>query len=61
MARKEWLYEGKDCEVLHLGSKSWEKGKIKIKVTVEFCPNEPKVKEPISELDDIRQTINQNN
>lgn len=34
---------------------------IKIKLTIEFCPNEPKTKESVSELDDIRQHINQNN
>ena len=30
-----WYSEGRDCEILKLGSKGWQKGKIKIKVT--FC------------------------
>lgn len=48
--RKQWLYEGKNCEVLHLGATSWKKGKLRIKLTVEFAPDEPE-----SILDDIRQ------
>lgn len=41
-----------DCEILKAGSQGWQKGKIRIKVTLEFIPDEP---EPIeSPLDDIR-------
>lgn len=54
------LNEGIDCEVLNLGSKTWQKGKIKIKVTVEFCPNEIQISQLESPLDDIRQTIKEN-
>lgn len=50
--RKEWLDTGKTCEVLHLGAKQWKKGRVRVKVTVEFCPNELE-----SPLDDIRQKI----
>lgn len=42
--------EGIDCEVLRLGAKGWQEGKIRI--NVEFCPNQPS--EPESPLDDIR-------
>ena len=47
-----WFNEGEDCEILKASSLGWQKGKIRIKVTLEFIPNEP---EPIeSPLDDIR-------
>jgi hypothetical protein len=32
--------EGMNCEVLHLGAKSWQKGKFKINVSIEFSPDE---------------------
>ncbi|MGK7920710.1 MAG: KGK domain-containing protein [Trichodesmium sp.] len=39
---KEQIFEkGVDCQVLKYGSKEWQSGKIKVKVTVEFCPDEP--------------------
>ncbi len=28
-------------EVLRFGGKGWEKGKVRIKINVEFCPDEP--------------------
>jgi hypothetical protein len=31
--------EGVECEVLKLGAKEWEKGKVRI--NLEFCPNQP--------------------
>jgi hypothetical protein len=37
--------EDKECEVLK-PYKGWQKGKIRIKLTIEFCPDEP---EPIEE------------
>jgi hypothetical protein len=55
--RKKWIEEGLDCEVLTIGSKQWKQGKIQIKVTVEFCPDEPEI--PSSPLDDIRKEMNQ--
>jgi hypothetical protein len=58
--------EGKECEVLK-PYKGWQKGKIRIKLTIEFCPDEP---EPVEEnghqdtnnstespLDEIRQQL----
>lgn len=50
--RKEWLDNGKNCEVLHLGAKQWKKGRVRVKVTVEFCPDEAE-----SPLDDIRHSV----
>lgn len=58
-----WFHKGIVCEVLQLGSSNWEKGKIRIKVTLEFCPDEPVIEEKIvssqseSTLDDMRLLI----
>jgi hypothetical protein len=57
----KWLSEGVDCETLKFGEKGWQKGKVRIKVSVEFCPDEPEIEEiPQAEspLDDLRQMIN---
>lgn len=42
---KKMLEQGMDDEVLRLGANVWQKGKVKIKVTLEFRPDEPEVKE----------------
>ncbi|TAG01984.1 MAG: hypothetical protein EAZ39_25165 [Oscillatoriales cyanobacterium] len=57
-----------DCEILRVGAQGWKKGKMKLKlnVTIEFCPDEPEVEEtpennesetsqPESPLDDLRR------
>ncbi|MBE9164534.1 MULTISPECIES: KGK domain-containing protein [Microcoleaceae] len=57
--------EGIDCQILIIGAKGWQKGKLKIEVnrsfqsgktqtSIKFCPDLPN--EPISPLDDIRQS-----
>ena len=57
--------EGIDCQVLKIGSKGWQKGKLKIEVnknikseeteaSIKFCADEPP--EQKSPLDDIRQS-----
>ncbi|MGK7932772.1 MAG: KGK domain-containing protein [Microcystaceae cyanobacterium] len=56
---KKWIDEGLECEVLNLGANQWKKGKVRIKVTVEFCPDESEIIEPESPLDDIRREIKQ--
>ncbi len=69
ISNQEWFRDGIECEVLKIGSKGWQKGKVKInlQVCLEFCPDEPEVEEtpvrhePESPLDDIRRMINQNN
>lgn len=48
--RKKWLEEGLECEILKLGSGKWQKGKVRVNITVEFCPDEIE-----SPLDGIRQ------
>lgn len=40
-----WFENGINCEVLRLGVKSWQKGKVKIKVTLEFCLDESDTEE----------------
>lgn len=60
----KWNSINKDCQILRIGSKGWQKGKIRFQVTyiysrhitevyLEFCPDEPI--EPESPLDDLRQ------
>ena len=48
-----WITEGKECEILKISAKDWIKGRIKIRVIVEFEPETPDP--PESSLDDIRQ------
>lgn len=51
-----YFTKGVDCEILKVGSDSWQKGKFKIKVSIEFIADEPET--PQSELDSVRQKIN---
>ena len=53
-----WFSQGEECEILRAGSPGWQKGKMKINVTLEFIPDEP---EETSPLDDVRLEANQNN
>jgi hypothetical protein len=52
-----WMNEGVECQILKPG-KNWQSGKFRMKVTLEFCSDEPEVKEPESPLDDLRRQIN---
>jgi hypothetical protein len=52
--RKKWQNEGVECEVLKPGG-NWQKGKVRMKITLEFCPDEPI--QPPSPLDDIRKQM----
>ncbi len=60
--KKDWIEQGVDCKVLKPG-KNWESGKFRVKFTLEFCPDEPEIKEtaqiqePESPLDDLRRQI----
>lgn len=64
----QWRNLSRDCKLLKVGSKGWQKGKLRIQadtkifdyyytntvqVSLEFCPDEPTV--PESPLDDLRQ------
>lgn len=44
-------------EILRLGANNWQKGKLRVRVSVEFVPDEPENLE--SPLDDIRKSINE--
>ncbi|MBD2246272.1 KGK domain-containing protein [Nostoc sp. FACHB-888] len=62
-----WFQKGTDCEILTLGSQSWKKGKVKVKISVEFYieeediqitnSNNSEITEPESPLDDLRRMI----
>jgi len=65
---QKWFGSGIDCETLKIGGKGWKKGKVKIRVIVEFCPDEPEVEEtpennesetsqPESPLADLRRQL----
>ncbi|HEY9690822.1 MAG TPA: KGK domain-containing protein [Oculatellaceae cyanobacterium] len=63
---KRWFGEGINCEILKLGYPSWKKGKVRIKVSVEFYMEEDEdkldnqeISEPESPLDDLRRMINE--
>jgi hypothetical protein len=66
--KDKWLTEGQSCEILKPGAKHWQKGKVRI--TLEFCPDEPEIAEKLVEnnleiipemspLDDLRHQIKQ--
>jgi hypothetical protein len=56
----ESFTEGIDSQILTLGSKYWKKGKLKFKLSIEFCVEEEdtEIKEPESPLDDLRRKLN---
>ena len=41
------------------GANQWKKGKVRIKISFEFCPDEPEISEYESPLDEIRREMNQ--
>ena len=55
--RAKWIDEGVQCEVLNLGANQWKKGKVRIKISFEFCPDEPEISEYESPLDEIRREM----
>ncbi|AFZ01910.1 KGK domain-containing protein [Calothrix sp. PCC 6303] len=66
-ACEQWLNEGIDCEILNVGASAWKKGKMKIKISVEFVIEEDNTTinnetnfnhtPPESPLDDLRQMM----
>jgi len=56
----DWFTQGVDCRILKAGSDGWKKGKLKIRVVVEFIPDEPEISEYQSPLDEIRREMQQN-
>jgi hypothetical protein len=55
--RIKWIDEGLECEVLNVGANRWKKGKVRIKISFEFCPGEPEISEYESPLDEIRREM----
>lgn len=64
--KEQWFREGLECKILKPGAKSWQRGKVRL--TLEFTPEELEVKEisdngelsvirDNSPLDDIRRTM----
>ncbi|WP_072620164.1 KGK domain-containing protein [Spirulina major] len=49
---KKWVTEGVDCEVLSISEGKWKSGKVRVKVLIEFCPDESGGSQ--SPLDDLR-------
>jgi KGK domain len=58
LSSNRWLSDGVDCEVLRLGSTQWQKGKIRVRIIAEFCPDITELSE--SSLDNFRQEITNN-
>lgn len=62
---KKLTEDGTDCEILGANTKGRKKGKVRIRVVLEFCPDdieeglsvEDNNKDSLSSLDDIHQTI----
>lgn len=63
ISSREWFQKGVVCEVLRLGDKTWQKGKLRFKVILEFEPDEPPVEQTAasnqseSPLDVIRRQM----
>jgi hypothetical protein len=56
--RENWN-KAVDAEILEPQSGVWKKGKLRMRVILEFCPDEPEEKKVQNNgsLDDIRQTL----
>jgi hypothetical protein len=58
-----WFGKGEECEILRAGSTGWQKGKIKINVTLEFIPDESvgartdETRQNLNSSDDLHQAI----
>ncbi|PSB04738.1 KGK domain-containing protein [Merismopedia glauca] len=61
--KQKWFGEGLDCKLLKPGAKTWQRGKVRVRL--EFCPEELEVTPEVngnneqngsaSPLDDIRK------
>jgi hypothetical protein len=58
-----WLAQGMECEILGTDGKGWKKGKVRIKISLEFQPDEPEIEATSentgyeSSLDEIRRKL----
>ncbi|MBW4448085.1 MAG: hypothetical protein KME38_14765 [Spirirestis rafaelensis WJT71-NPBG6] len=57
--KNSWFKDGVPCEILKVNSNRWQKGKFRIKITLQFCLDEAEITQPESPLDDIRRKINE--
>lgn len=48
----QWIEKEMKCETLRLGEKQWKKGYIKVRIVVEFLPEQES--EALSDLDEFR-------
>ncbi|MCT7979407.1 KGK domain-containing protein [Laspinema olomoucense] len=68
-----WVHEGVKAKSLRYGAQNWQEGKVRMRIIVEFCPDDPQVEEiavsnepespsePKSPLDDIRRMMDEPN
>ena len=49
-----FIMKGGNAKVLKSNSQGWKKGKIQVKLVIEFIPDEPEIPEYQSPLDEIR-------
>ncbi len=54
--REKWLGEGVRCEILRPGDVAWKRGKLRIKISLEFEPDDELPDHP--HLDDFRSLEN---
>jgi hypothetical protein len=71
--QEPWVTEGVQAKTLRYGAENWQEGKVRMRIIVEFCPNDPgaeeiagpqeleSVSEPESPLDEIRRMIDEPN
>jgi KGK domain len=57
-----WFESGTNCKILRLGDTQWTQGKMRIRVEVEFIPDNEDAAEQTNEsaLDEIRNSIELN-
>ena len=55
-----FIMKGGNAKVLKSNSQGWKKGKIQVKLVIEFIPDEPEIPEYQSPLDEIRREMQQN-
>lgn len=67
----EWFEHGVNCEILRIGGESWQKGRLKITINVEFFAeelvveqktesNQVEINQPESMIDDTHRVNDQN-
>ncbi len=55
-----FIMKGGNAKVLKSNSQGWKKGKIQVKLVIEFLPDEPEIPKYQSPLDEIRREMQQN-